>query len=66
MCSVPADGWGFSAGGGSDTFPGGAGGLFFFWLSVAAGDSLGSSGEEHDAAQSQRDLVLNLLLSGTD
>lgn len=29
MCFVPADGWGFSAGGGSDTFPGGAGWLVF-------------------------------------
>lgn len=29
MCSVPADGRGFSAVGASDTFPGGAGGLVF-------------------------------------
>lgn len=34
-------------------------GGWFVWSSVAAGDSLSSGGEEHDAVQSQRDLVLN-------
>lgn len=34
-------------------------GGWFVWLSVAAGDSLGSGGEEHGAAQSRRDWVLN-------